>query len=230
MFNIRDLIDPCVIIGSLFVKLPQIIKIHENWSVDGVNFYMIMFEFISDAIACIYNLRMGYGLLSFFERIVLLAGNFILLLFFVVVNIIPSSNAHRYIYHSVDKREWRMYLFLIVMNIIILPQLIHKKVVPDEVIKFMFESSIGLFIVSRLCQIYTNFKMKLVENLSISMFVLPIIGALARIITAIVDMDSDELIIAGFSSSVILNSIIIWQIWSVKRQQQNRPFHIMTEL
>ena len=75
--TISKLLSLVILLGSLIIKIPQIIVILKNKSVKGISVNSYIFEMISNAANIVYYMYIGLPVKSYGENYSLLISNFI---------------------------------------------------------------------------------------------------------------------------------------------------------
>jgi len=194
--TIASLLNYAIITGALIVKFPQILKIINNKSVAGlssVSFYLETFAFTSSVA---YNYAKRYPLASYGEGIFILIQNYILvglLWHYAAPTEKPSTETS----------------FKIVAAYTALAAVMFS--LPVEFLFILPLVSTGTSLISRLPQIWENYRNGNTGQLAFLTTFLTFGGTAARVFTTI-QGTMDLQILAGFLISFILNGILLLQI------------------
>lgn len=189
------------IVGSSgIVKLPQILSILANSSVQGLSFFSILLETASYLINLSYNFRQHNDFTTFGESAFLSLQNIVILLL-----ILYYSGLTKYINGFVGLLSLAFY------SLFANPEG-NVGVLSNEYIKSLTTLTIPLIIFSKLPQISNNFKNKSTGQLSIVSVLAGLFGAVVRVFTTLSSGIQDNLILLGFGASLLLNFVLFLQI------------------
>lgn len=189
------------IVGSSgIVKLPQILSILANSSVQGLSFFSILLETASYLINLSYNFRQHNDFTTFGESAFLSLQNIVILLL-----ILYYSGLTKYINGFVGLLSLAFY------SLFANPEG-NTGVLSNDYIKSLTKLTIPLIIFSKLPQISNNFKNKSTGQLSIVSVLAGLLGAVVRVFTTISSGIQDNLILLGFGASLLLNFVLFLQI------------------
>ncbi|CAH0485962.1 unnamed protein product [Peronospora farinosa] len=183
-----------IIMGSLILKLPQILKILAAKDVTGLTpsaFYMEAVLYLSSTI---YNLLRGYPLTTWGENLVILAQNIllVLLLWMFYTPKIPVSTR---------------FGFVLVFAAMAMGMLS----IPEEFQWLLASAGIPVSIVARIPQILSNFKQGHTGQLALVTLVLNFAGSVARLFTTMQET-GDPVQVVGFGVGILLNCTLVVQV------------------
>ncbi|CAH0481191.1 unnamed protein product [Peronospora belbahrii] len=183
-----------IIMGSLILKLPQILKIMAAKDVTGLTpsaFYMEVVLYLSSTI---YNLLRGYPLTTWGENLVILAQNIllVLLLWAYYTPKIPVSS------------RFGLVLVFAAMGMGMLS-------IPEELQWLLASAGIPVSIVARIPQILSNFKQGHTGQLALITLVLNFAGSIARLFTTLQET-GDPVQVVGFGVGILLNGMLVLQV------------------
>ncbi|CAM9023841.1 unnamed protein product [Wickerhamomyces anomalus] len=189
------------IVGSSgIVKLPQILSILSKGSVQGLSFFSILLETISNLITLSYNFRQNNDFITFGESAFLSVQNLLILLL-----ILYFSGLTKYINGFVGLASLAFY------SLFANPDG-NPGVLSNVDVKNLTKLTIPLIILSKLPQISNNFRNKSTGQLSIVSVFAGLLGAIARVFTTLSSGIQDNLILFGFGASLLLNLVLFLQI------------------
>ncbi len=194
--TISKAIGYAIIAGSAILKLPQIIKILSNKSVEGIAkslFYIEIFMLINtSAISISKSIPFSvYG-----ESIIILLQNFLIVLLFWV--------------YSKDIGAAEKGLMFLIFSGYSFILFVQNNMIDDKMWEIIGQSNMVLLILSRVPQIITNFQNKSTGQLAFITFLLGFLGGIARLGTVLVETD-DFLYQLQFIVGVALSGIIVLQ-------------------
>lgn len=182
-----------IILGAVFVKFPQILKIVQAGNVEGINPSMFITETISYTITACYNLRMGYPFSTYGENVALTVQGVILILL---------------MFHYM--KQLNIFFFSCAAIYIAMVAASLANMVSTEMLTYANMSTIPLMIFSRIPQIMTNFKNKSTGQLAFITLLLNFVGVSVRLFTVFTEVD-DPLILLSILLGVLLNGILLIQ-------------------
>lgn len=206
---LSKLIGLGIIAGSLMVKFPQIIKILNAKSAEGISFLGVFLELLALTAAVAYNYAKGFPFSSWGE-------GFFLVLQTVTIGFLVLS------YGNQTTQAWSFLLtYCAVLYVLV------SGLTPIYVLWLFQASTIPMILSSKIVQARANYLNGSTGQLSaITVFMLSL-GSLARIFTSIQET-GDLLIIVTFSVAALGNGIIAAQMlyyWNAKpssRRQQRK--------
>ncbi|KAL6060139.1 Mannose-P-dolichol utilization defect 1 protein [Balamuthia mandrillaris] len=197
-----------ILAGSLVYKLPQILKIQQAKSAEGIAASAIVLELLGATCATIYSFNNGYSFLTYGEScFVILFDLFILyqIMMFSLGGISTNGVAATFLYAA------GLYYCL-------------SGALPPNTLQFLQLSVTPLVISSRIPQVLANYKNGSTGQLSFVTFFLNFGGSLARVFTTVTET-ADPLVLASYATAALLNGIILAQIlyyWNVKPKDKKQ--------
>ncbi|KAJ3288994.1 hypothetical protein HDU79_004412 [Rhizoclosmatium sp. JEL0117] len=182
-----------IIAGSSFVKVPQILKIHNSGSARGISLSSYVLETLALVITLGYNIRKENPFSTYGEVAFVSIQNFIILL--MLTSYSKSYTA----------------LVLITLFFAASSYALFSDILPEEVLVYLTYASIAASTASKLPQIYTNFVNGNTGALSAITVFLQFIGAAARIFTTLREV-KDQVILISFLVATVLNGILFAQV------------------
>eukprot|EP01089_Gocevia_fonbrunei_P005891 TRINITY_DN1638_c0_g1_i2.p1 TRINITY_DN1638_c0_g1~~TRINITY_DN1638_c0_g1_i2.p1 ORF type:complete len:255 (-),score=21.78 TRINITY_DN1638_c0_g1_i2:709-1431(-) len=186
-----------VVAGSLVYKLPQILKIRNARSGSGIAMSSLLLEIISCTFSIIYSCNMGFPFMTYGE------SSFVILFNLLIIAQILSYDCGGIGVSYVGG----ILLYLAGLYFSLIPGFL-----PLSIISTLQMLVAPIVISSRLPQIYSNFKNKSTGQLSLITCGLNFGGSAARVFTTIMEV-KDPLILGVFLTTVVLNGIIVAQIF-----------------
>lgn len=184
--------------GSAILKAPQIIKILQNSSAEGISLPSIQLECLGYAIGTSWGIARGLDFKDYGEG--LIVGVQLALLVALI------GYYQRRLLTALS-------IFAVTLG---LASALSMNLVPREVHQGLQGVQLVLLMVSRLPQMYTNYKRKSTGQLAFLTFFLALGGSAARVATTFLNVPwakGKAMLLLQFSLSVLLNGIIIAQIW-----------------
>ena len=183
-----------VILGSVAVKLPQIMSIVRARSAAGISLSMFVLDLIGFSITLGYNVSRQNPFSTWGETFFLLTQTAI-----IIALMLHYSRQIGVVSISAFA------LWMASLGAMVSGQ------VPAEMMTVLQTASVGIFIASKVPQIITNFKNKSTGKLSIVTFLLSTAGTAARVFTTLQEVD-DSVILLSAVLGFVLNFIITLQI------------------
>lgn len=182
-----------IILGSLIVKLPQIIKMLRAGSGEGISMTSVSCELLAISATWSYGYASQFPFSSYGES-VFLALQTIIIAFLVLFYCGQKTMAMSYVVSYVAAM-----MFLL------------SPYVPFQLLSLLQTSNAFVVMVSKLIQAYTNFTNKSTGQLSVITVYLIFLGAIARIFTSIQET-GDNLVVFTYVVSTVCNGIIALQM------------------
>ncbi|CAF1069350.1 unnamed protein product [Rotaria sordida] len=187
-----------ILIGSLLVKFPQIVKIYWNKSGVGVS---VLAETIM--LAAIFG-SMAYGYTSEFPISAYGDSYFLFIQTILVILLV--------LYY---KRKYTLALIYLVLCVFV-TVLMYEKLLPARLVGILAGLSLVLSLISRLWQSFCIYKAKSTGNLSALTMLMLFFGSLARIFTSI-EETGDPTLIWTYILNSFANFLLVFQLgyyWS----------------
>lgn len=184
-----------MILGSVAVKLPQILSIVRAKSAGGISLSMFVLELIGFTITLGYNVSRQNPFSTWGE-------NFFLLTQTVVIVVLM-------LYYS--KQMGVMSISGLALWVAALGAMVSGNV-PADIMAVLQTASVGIFVASKVPQILSNFSNRSTGKLSIITFFLSTAGAAARVFTTLQEVNDNVILISailGFSLNLIITLQII---------------------
>ncbi|KXN69274.1 mannose-P-dolichol utilization defect 1 protein [Conidiobolus coronatus NRRL 28638] len=190
-----------IVVGGSIVKIPQILKIVNSGSVEGISLFSYSLETLSYLVSISYNLRNNNPFSTWGETLLITFQNFIILSLIQVFNnnllgtiwvVLGGSGIHYLLNGS--------------------------GLVSLDLLTILQGATIPVTLFSRVPQILTNYRNGHTGQLSAFTVFNYFFGTLARVFTTLQEVD-DKVILISFLLALTMNSILAAQMiyyWNVK--------------
>lgn len=190
----------CVMAGSLFRSVPQIIKVIKHNSTEGLSLVSYLVELCCYSVVIAYNMSQGYGFNTYGEVVACWIQDIILI--------------------ALVFKDRRTPPWLVVLSAAAFTagcSFLMSPACPHQLLSTMQASNIAIMALgSRLPQIILNMRRGNAGMLSVTTCLLNVAGNAARIFTTIV-LTGDLLMLGGACSQGCLNTILLYQSISTAR-------------
>ncbi|KAI1022919.1 hypothetical protein LB503_000204 [Fusarium chuoi] len=183
-----------IIAASSIVKVPQILKLINSKSADGVSFLSYLLETASYIISLAYNFRNGFPFSTYGETALIVGQN-------VIISVLVLNYSGRASLAAV---------FVAALAGTV-ATLFAENVVDAQTLSYLQAGAGVLSVASKLPQILTIFQQGGTGQLSAFAVFNYLAGSLSRIFTTLQEVD-DKLILYGFVSGFVLNAILALQM------------------
>eukprot|EP01006_Ploeotia_vitrea_P017990 TRINITY_DN49245_c0_g1_i1.p1 TRINITY_DN49245_c0_g1~~TRINITY_DN49245_c0_g1_i1.p1 ORF type:complete len:246 (+),score=131.80 TRINITY_DN49245_c0_g1_i1:41-778(+) len=197
---ISKVLSIAIMVGSLIIKVPQILKIYPSGNVAGLSGAMFVLETIGYTIVGAYSFRQAFPFSTYGENVFMILQNWLIV--FLVYYYRKAIGA-KFIIGSV------LYFAGTVA-------MLNGSLVTVEIMAALQMSTIPIFAASRLPQIWQNFRNGHTGKLALITVFLAWAGSCARTFTTLQEVD-DQLVLIGYLSGMALNGVLLLQImwyWS----------------
>lgn len=183
-----------IVIGSSLVKLPQVLKIVQSASAEGISLTGVLLELLAITLSGAYNYSQGFPFSTYGESVFLAAQTAAMA---VLVIAFSKGNVQALVFGaSYAGAAWA---------------LLNPLVTPDTVLWFGQAANIPMILLGKFIQIVTNFRNGHTGQLSAVTVFLLALGAIARIFTSVQET-GDQLVILTYVCSSLVNCIIAGQV------------------
>eukprot|EP01040_Poterioochromonas_malhamensis_P015701 gene15701-17625_t len=187
-----------IVLGSVIVKLPQIINITSTKDVKGLSPEAFYTEVPMTLLTVVYNIRQGYSFSTYGESVMILIQNIILvLLLWQYTKPIPPSFTVK----------------LSVLGLFTIIGYISYAVVPHQYLQILPLMTLPMLVYSRMVQIISSWKNKTTGQLSSITVGLTFIGGLVRVFTTITDVGLDFSLLTSLGIGTVLSGVQLAQIY-----------------
>ncbi|KAH7156505.1 polyketide synthase [Dactylonectria macrodidyma] len=183
-----------IIAASSIVKVPQILKLLNSRSADGVSFLAYLLETTAYLISLAYNVRKGFPFSTFGETALIVGQN-------IIISVLVLNYSGRASLAAV----------LIAAIAGTLAALFAENVVDMQTLSYLQTGAGVLGVASKVPQILAIFQQGGTGQLSAFAVFNYLAGSLSRIFTTLQEVD-DKLILYGFISGFVLNAILALQM------------------
>ncbi|ALC39339.1 CG3792 [Drosophila busckii] len=182
-----------IIAGSVLVKVPQVMKILQNKSGEGINLFGVMLDLLAITFHMSYNFMHGYPFSSW-------GDNTFLALQTVAIAALVLFFAGR-----------KPHAFIFLLAYATLLYVLNSGLTSMKVLLTIQSCNIPILLVGKLSQAMTNYKAGSTGQLSAATVIMMFAGSLARIFTSIQET-GDTMIIVTFVASTFANGVILAQL------------------
>ncbi|XP_027045324.1 mannose-P-dolichol utilization defect 1 protein-like [Pocillopora damicornis] len=189
-----------IVVGSAMIKIPQIIKVIQASSVEGLSLTAFILELVALTTSGTYSYAKSFPFSAWGENFFMsIQGCLLILMYFYYTSRLLAGVVFPVLYGGI--------VYVLASGL-----------TPMSVLTKFASFNIGLLATSRLIQIVTNFRNGHTGQLSFIMVLLLTLGAVARIFTTIQET-GDKVMLVTFLVSVTLNATLTFQVlyyWNVK--------------
>ncbi|ENN72926.1 mannose-P-dolichol utilization defect 1 protein homolog [Dendroctonus ponderosae] len=182
-----------LILGSILVKLPQILKIVKNKSGQGISLIGVSLELVAIMIYMSYNYVNSFPFNSWGDT------------FFVGVQTLII--AALVLSYSGKVVEGLVYVIVVLSGCYVLM----SGITPMNLLRTLTSVNISLVVGSKLTQAYTNYMNGHTGQLSAVTLILLLAGSVARVFTSIQET-GDNIAIATYVASSTVNALLVGQL------------------
>lgn len=189
-----------IIMGSLLVKVPQILKIYGNKSGEGISLFSVTLDLTAMTIYASYSFISAFPFSAWGDTAVLAIQT-------VIVAILVLY------YHGYPLKALGYLLVYLGICVVMMGGL-----VPLKVLWTLQGFNIPILLVGKLSQAYVNYKNGHTGQLSAVTLLMLFFGSLARIFTSIQET-GDTMVIITYVASSFANSVLVFQLlyyWNVE--------------
>jgi mannose-P-dolichol utilization defect protein 1 len=183
-----------VLLGAVFVKVPQVLAILNKKSVAGLSLTMFLLELLGYCINFSYGYVQKFPFSTYGESGIILIQNLVIIYLFSVYGNIGKMGSLGAVLASIG------FTYSAVNGL-----------VPHSILGTLQTGSIAIFSASKIPQIISNFRNKSTGALSLITFLLNFGGSMARVFTTMKELD-DNVVLMGYVIGAALNGIILLQI------------------
>lgn len=189
-----------ILICSFFVKIPQIVRIFVNKSVESLSFLMFYMEAFVHGFSFVYGARMNYVFTAYGENLFLFIWTDVILAMFIFI-----------------KRDQRLASYYFVLNAMVVSML--SPYFEIYYVTMAEAATLPISIASKIPQIWKNYVSKNTGVLDHWMIIASAIGCAIRIYTTHIDVNGDFWMTTGFVIGLILNLVLLYQIFKYSPRQ-----------
>ncbi|KAJ2944565.1 hypothetical protein O0L34_g3915 [Tuta absoluta] len=195
-----------IIAGSILVKVPQILKILNSKSAEGISFFAVCLELFAITANFAYSYVMGFPFSAWGE------GTFLAIQTAIVAALVLHYGG------SAGKALMFLTVYAGIVAALVSGQ------TPTDVLWSMQASNVPIIVVAKSIQVITNYKNGSTGQLSAVTCLMLFAGSIARIFTSIQET-GDNIIIVTYIVSTIANGAIVLQLfwyWNVDKSSKNK--------
>ncbi|EFA03633.1 mannose-P-dolichol utilization defect 1 protein homolog [Tribolium castaneum] len=193
-----------IIMGSLLVKLPQIIKIYKNKSGEGISLLSVTLDLTAITIYASYSFLKQFPFSAWGDAAFLAIQT-------VLVGVLV-------LHYGGSSSKALLYLVAyLLVNFILMSGL-----TPISVLWTLQGFNIFIVVSGKLTQAYSNYKNGTTGQLSAATLIMLFMGSLARIFTSIQET-GDKMVILTYIASTLANGVLVAQLlyyWNVTPQKE----------
>ncbi|KAH8248803.1 hypothetical protein KR032_003361 [Drosophila birchii] len=182
-----------IIAGSVLVKVPQVLKILNSKSGEGINIVGVVLDLLAISFHLSYNFMHGYPFSAWGDST------------FLAIQTVAIAVLVLYF----NGRKLQSGLFLV--GYLILMYVLNSGLTPMSALFTIQSCNIPILLVGKLSQAYTNFQAGSTGQLSAATVIMMFAGSVARIFTSIQET-GDTMIIVTFVASTFANAVILGQL------------------
>ncbi|XP_057660036.1 mannose-P-dolichol utilization defect 1 protein homolog [Diorhabda carinulata] len=193
-----------IILGSLTVKVPQIIKIYNAKSGEGINILSVTLDLSAITIYMAYSFVKGFPFSSWGDAS------------FLAVQTVLIGYLVLFYQGTIVKAILYLITYLIICYIMMFG------LVSIDILWSLQTFNILLVVVGKLMQAFTNFKNGHTGQLSAVTLVMLLAGSLARIFTSMQET-GDNIVILTYIASSLANAVLVTQLvvyWNVDAKRK----------
>ncbi|XP_066450049.1 mannose-P-dolichol utilization defect 1 protein isoform X2 [Eleutherodactylus coqui] len=196
---ISKLLGIGIILGSVMVKVPQIVKLVRSGTAEGLSFQSVLLELLALSGTMVYSITHGFPFSSWGEVLFLMIQT--LIISFLIQHLRGRT--------ALGALALAVYFALIAILL--------SPVIPMVVVTLLQAANVPAIIISRLLQAATNYRSGHTGQLSAVTVTLLFLGSLARIFTSVQET-GDPLMSLTYVVSSACNGLIFAQLlyyWNV---------------
>ncbi|XP_061767897.1 mannose-P-dolichol utilization defect 1 protein-like [Nerophis ophidion] len=190
---LSKVLGTAIILGSLMVKLPQIVKVIKAKSAEGLSFPSVLVELLAITGSIAYSVTNSFPFSAWGEAL------------FVMLQTVTVG----FLIQFYTKRTAKGVVFVLVYLGLLF--LLMSPLTPSSVVTTMQASNMPAVIVSRIIQGVTNFRNGHTGQLSAMTVFILFAGSLARVFTSVQET-GDTLLVVTYVVSVACNLVIVVQV------------------
>jgi len=194
------LLSLAIVGSSAIVKVPQILIIAGKSSAEGISLTSVVLGLLCYTVTVAYNFRNGYAFSTYGETSLITVQDAI-----IAILILFYGNGKKG-----DGNFIGAAVFPVIYSAFAY-SLIFTDLLPMDALRVAQSATIPVLLLSRVPQIYANYKNSSTGNLSSVAVFLFAVGSLARVFTTLQEVD-DIVILTGFISGTVLNLILAAQM------------------
>lgn len=189
-----------IVVGSAVVKVPQIIKVIQASSAEGLSLMSFFAELVATTGTAAYSILKNYPFSTWGEACFMSVQTSLLVILYYVYN----------------KKTMAAGVFPIIYGILV--YLLVSGRTPDHLVIQLFSLNVPFLIISKALQVIANFRQGHTGQLSFIMVLMLWLGSMARIFTTIQET-GDTVMLVTYLCASSLNTILLLQVfyyWNVK--------------
>jgi uncharacterized protein with PQ loop repeat len=196
---IGDILSFVTIASCLISKVPQIMTIYQQKSTAGLSMKGLVIETVSYTISTLYNFTNGYRILNYFEYIILLTQNYMLI---VIVLFYRKQLNQKFIGAAV------LYVFV--------ASLFSMYILPKSILTFLIPGTLPMSATSKILQLLEILRTKDSSSISAITWFISAFTNATRIYTIFLD-SADIMLLTNFIVSTGLSSSVLAAVMYYKK-------------
>jgi len=195
-----------IILGSVMVKVPQVMKIVSSRSGEGVSIISVSLELLAITASLAYNFSQGYPFTAWGEALFLSIQTAMIAILVLI-----------YSDHMLAAASYSIW-YTVITTFLMTPS------APTELLWILQACVIPVTVIARVLQVFANFRAGHTGQLSAITILLLFVGALARVFTSIQET-GDPIIVATYVVSTVCNALLAFQMiyyWNVTSVVQEK--------
>lgn len=193
---VAKLIGYLVMMGSVGLKMPQIVNILSSRTVEGLSVTAIYSEAAISIGTVTYNILQKNPFSSYGESVFILVQNIILVVLLWIFQKPPAKLSS-----------------MLIITVVFLIAVIICLNLPTQFQFILPLMSLPLQVTGSASQVVQNFKNKSTGQLSLITVLLTFVGCCLRVFTTITEVGYDLPLLSGFVLGVLLSGILIFQVY-----------------
>lgn len=191
--------------GSLLYKVPQVWRVLEKRSGEGISLSGLALETTGTVTGAIYSLRCRFPFSTFGESLFIPVQNWAIMALCIFYERAPAL-------------PWFAWFFLLLGSalLLLLPQC------PMALLTTLNLAGTPIMLSSRVPQLHMNWRNKSTGQLAPITLALQLLGNIARLFTTLVQV-RDPVVLFGFLSATCLNGTLFFQWWYYRGKSPSRP-------
>ncbi len=185
-----------IIVFAAIVKVPQLIRLVQNWSTHGLVFFSVLAELVMNLVNVSYGVSQGTAFSLYGENVGLAIQNVMVAGLMLAIGMDSGSRG----------RNWAMLAAVGGIGVVLLT----PGLTPALVLNNAMAIQSGMLVMSRVPQIMSNFRLKSTGNLAMLPFVMAFVGNVMRMLT-ILKESRDQAFLAASFVPILLNGTIVTQ-------------------
>ncbi|CRL00228.1 CLUMA_CG013502, isoform A [Clunio marinus] len=199
---IGDILSVLTIGTCLVSKFPQILTIYQQKSAQGLSLKSLTIEVISYSISTLYNFTNRYRWINYFEYIVLIIQDYILVAVVLFY-----------------RRQINQKTIMIFTSYVVIVSLFGFSILPKSILTFLIPGTLPMSVISKSMQLVEIIRTKDSRAISSITWFISAFSNLTRIYTIMLD-SMDYMLLTNFVVSTLLSSAVFVSVLYYKNPQK----------